>query len=584
MESQGLKNPSQPQQSSPQLFIGDLDQSVTENVLFQHLNRFGPINHIRLIRKNPANNNHALVSFQQPDAAIKVQNELDGELINGKHIRVVKFTQERSQEANVFVKNTPESVTPKEFKDYFSVCGNIISSKLVYDEKGIPLRYGFIQFEKSQSAQAAISKSGSVWHGQTITVSKFLPVSMRIDNSSNMNLYVRGFPATMSESDIQAKFAQFGNLLSVALMRSKNGLPFGFICYDSQDAANAALALNGADEDGFSWYVVPHMKKTYRLALLREKYVKQVSLWKKNNLYIRNLPSSIDEEKLKKICEEFGGEITSVKICKSENIKFEIKYDADGSQVISQGPSQQYTYDADGIRVPSQSGITKEMTSRGVAFVCFREESGLFRAIKGLKTKTIDGRQLFLARWMPREELRKSIMQSKMKKKMKFTFPPNPYNPPYNPMHIGRGNSNQRPYRQPYPHPQGKLRSIPSHMQQAYPPINHQREQNQTPIYSQPVQNIQQGNMGRPNQEIIKPADPPTEKQILGESLYLQVVRCSNSQIAGKITGMLLELTNGEILELLKNPQEIKNKVYEAIDVLRRAWKDKPEFLANLPN
>ncbi|CAG9333094.1 unnamed protein product [Blepharisma stoltei] len=585
MESQGLKSQPITQQSQPpQLFIGDLDAQVSESQLYQHLIRFGAINYIRIIRsfKNFTSLNYALVSFSSPDSALRAQSELDGELINGKHIRVVKFTQERSQEANIFVKNIPDSVTAKEFRDYFSVFGNITSSKVVYDDQGRPLRYGFIQFDKQESALAAIqSKNGSSWQGQVISVSKFLPVSMRVDNSPNKNLYVRGFPQTFTENDLMSKFSQFGEVISVARMISKSGLPFGFICFNRQEDAEAALALNNSDEDGFYWYVVPHMKKSYRVALLREKYSKQVELWKRVNLYIRNLPLGIDEEKLEKLCGQFG-EITSVKICKSENIKFEApKYDASGNVVNQQ--SVNFTYDASGNRVPSQ--ITKEMTSRGVAFVCFKNEQALNNAIHGLQAQTIEGKKVFVAKWKPREELKKIILQSKIKKQMKYMWPFGPHGG----MPMGRGNfyrpqgpQNMMPRGRgmPQPHmgpqmgrpmpPRGMM--PPQHI--PHPPALHQIQQ------IQPIP--QQVPIPRPPIPDLTKVDAAQHKQILGEALYHLVIAFSNPNIAGKITGMLLEMTNDEILSLLGNTAELKVKVDEAIAVLRAAWANNPEQLKML--
>ncbi|CAG9329697.1 unnamed protein product [Blepharisma stoltei] len=584
MESQGLKNPpiTQPP-PQPQLFVGDLDTQVTESQLYQHLIRFGSINYIRIIRsfKVPSSLNYALVSFTSPESAVKAQNELDGEVINGRHIRVVKFTQERLQDANIFVKNIPESVSAKEFKDYFSVFGNIVSSKVVYDDQGRPLRYGFIQFDKKESAAQAIqSKNGSTWLGQLISVSKFLPVNQRVDNSTNKNLYVRGFPQSYSEGDLLNKFSQFGDVISVAIMFSKSGLPFGFICFGSERAAEAALSLNNSDEDGFSWYVVPHMKKTYRLALLREKYSKQVELWKRVNLYIRNLPLGIDEEKLEKLCAQYG-EITSVKICKSENIKFEApKYDANGN-VINQ--SVTYTYDASGSRVPSS--ITKEMTSRGVAFVCFKTEQALNNAIRGLQTQTIEGNKLIVAKWKPREELKKIILQSKIKKQMKYMWPFGPHQG----MQMGRGNffrpqvpQNQMPRARgiPGPHmgppPQMNypMPPRPIHNMVPHPPMIHQIQPMQ-PL-PQPPQQVQ---MPKPPIPDLTKVDPSQHKQILGEALYHIVITFSNQNIAGKITGMLLEMTNDEIITLLSNPLELRVKVNEAIAVLRAAWASNPEQL-----
>jgi polyadenylate-binding protein len=58
------------------------------------------------------------------------------------------------------------------------------------------------------------------------------------------------------------------------------------------------------------------------------------------------------------------------------------------------------------------------------------------------------------------------------------------------------------------------------------------------------------------------------QKQMLGEVLYMNIA-ATQPELAGKITGMLLEMDNSELLHLLENPASMQNKVDEALTVLR---------------
>lgn len=58
------------------------------------------------------------------------------------------------------------------------------------------------------------------------------------------------------------------------------------------------------------------------------------------------------------------------------------------------------------------------------------------------------------------------------------------------------------------------------------------------------------------------------QKQILGETIY-PMIHEKAPQMAGKITGMLLEMDNTEILLLLEDQENLNKKVSEAINVLQ---------------
>lgn len=62
---------------------------------------------------------------------------------------------------------------------------------------------------------------------------------------------------------------------------------------------------------------------------------------------------------------------------------------------------------------------------------------------------------------------------------------------------------------------------------------------------------------------------PAQQKQMLGEKLY-PLIHDIHPSISGKITGMLLEMDNSEILQILEAPDVLRTKVSEAYDVLRR--------------
>jgi len=57
------------------------------------------------------------------------------------------------------------------------------------------------------------------------------------------------------------------------------------------------------------------------------------------------------------------------------------------------------------------------------------------------------------------------------------------------------------------------------------------------------------------------------QKQMLGEVIYMRIAP-AQPELAGKITGMLLEMDNAELLHLLETPDAMNSKVNEALAVL----------------
>lgn len=58
--------------------------------------------------------------------------------------------------------------------------------------------------------------------------------------------------------------------------------------------------------------------------------------------------------------------------------------------------------------------------------------------------------------------------------------------------------------------------------------------------------------------------------QMLGEELFPLVERLEPNN-AGKVTGMLLEMDETEVLHLIESPDALKKKVGEAMDILRQS-------------
>merc|ERR1719412_2843814 len=79
----------------------------------------------------------------------------------------------------------------------------------------------------------------------------------------------------------------------------------------------------------------------------------------------------------------------------------------------------------------------------------------------------------------------------------------------------------------------------------------------------------QGGAGGKLNPSALANADPTQQKQMIGEKIF-PLVQAVEPRLAGKITGMLLEMDNTELLHLIESQEALMSKINEALTVLKQ--------------
>ncbi|XP_015250221.1 PREDICTED: embryonic polyadenylate-binding protein-like isoform X2 [Cyprinodon variegatus] len=609
-------NSSGPTYPLASLYVGDLHPDVTEAMLYQKFSPAGPIMSIRVCRDIITRRSlgYAYINFQQPADAECALDTMNYDVIKGRPIRIMWSHRDpglrKSGVGNIFIKNMDESIDNKALYDTFSAFGNILSCKVVCDEKGSK-GYGFVHFETQEAANRAIdTMNGMLLNDRKVFVGHFKSRKEReVEFGSKAlkftNVYIKNFGEDFTDEKLKEVFSTFGRTLSVRVMKDEKGRSrgFGFVNYSHhEDAQKAVDEMNGKEINGKTIYVGRAQKRLERQGELKRKFdqIKQdrIQRYQGVNLYVKNLDDSINDERLRKEFSPYGT-ITSAKVM------------TDGGQ------------------------------SKGFGFVCFSSPEEATKAVTEMNGRIVATKPLYVALAQRREE-RKAILTNKYMQRLAtlrtmsspiidsyhqsgyyMTIP----QPPTRSFYNHNAVSNLRPVPrwtgQP-PRPQGHYppqyvgnppppprRSSPTittvrqASTQAPRVVNSTQKTNNIGTqtggvprgsqykYSSGVRNPLHvanvpANMTRPqvvpapavDQLVHIPGSEPLtasmlaaaplmdQKQLLGERLY-PLIHALHPNLAGKITGMLLEIDNSELLHMLESPESLNSKVEEAIAVLQ---------------
>ncbi|KAK9946482.1 hypothetical protein M0R45_011947 [Rubus argutus] len=600
----------QQQMVSTSLYVGDLDQNVTDSQLYDLFNQVGQVVSVRVCRDLSTRRSlgYGYVNYSNPQDAARALEVLNFTPLNSKSIRICYSLRDptirKSGTGNIFIKNLDKGIDHKALHDTFSSFGNILSCKIATDASGQSKGYGFVQFDKEEAAESAIEKlNGMLINDKQVFVGPFLRKQERdgaLQKTKFSNVYVKNISESTTDDDLKKIFGEHGTITSAVVMRDGDGKSrgFGFVNFeDPDDAAKAVELLNGKQFDDKEWYVGKAQKKNEREVELKEKFehsLKEASdKFQGVNLYIKNLDDSIGDEKLKEIFSEYGT-VTSCKVMR----------------------------DPEGV-------------SRGSGFVAFSTSEEASRALLDMNGKMVVSKPLYVALAQRKEE-RRARLQAQFSQMRPVAMAPSvaprlPMYPPgapglgqqflYGqgppaiiPQQAGFGYQQQlvpglRPGGAPMPNffvpmvQQGQQGQRPGGRRGAGPV---QQNQQQVPLMPQHM--IPRGRMyryppGRNMPEVpfsggmlsvpydmgvmpmrdpaggrampvpalassLANATPEEQRTMLGEALYPQVDALEPDS-AAKVTGMLLEMDQTEVLHLLESPEALKAKVAEAIEVLR---------------
>ncbi|XVE76070.1 hypothetical protein DITRI_Ditri12bG0143300 [Diplodiscus trichospermus] len=593
--------------SPASLYVGDLHPDVSDGQLFDAFSEFRSLASVRVCRDSSTGDLFVMATstsfllrmallvgcFLNSHHAIEAKNHT---LLNGKTIRVMWSLRDpdarKSGVGNVFVKNLSESIDNMGLQELFGKFGNVISCKVATFEDGKSKRYGFVQFDSEESANAAIEKLNDTTIGdKQIYVGKFIKKSDRVLPGPDVkytNLYIKNLDPDITEELLQEKFSEFGKIASLVVAKDETGSSrgFGFVNFDGPNDAKWAMeVMNGSELGSKFLYVARAQKKTEREKILHnqfgERREEQIMKYKALNVYVKNIDDDVTEEEIR---EHFSqcGRITSAKLIRDDK------------------------------------GVNK-----GFGFVCFSAPEGAAKAVSIFHGYMFHRKPLYVAIAQRKEDRQAQLQLQYVQCLAGFLGPstavlPGAYSPLYYSAPAGvvsqlspqlgmkyrpfglrlgwRANGFAPPIR-----PTFQKSSLP-----VVPSAPRETRQNRVrmnkhallqggshsilnvPQLQQPSQTIasskdQKGASAFPQaasdsvaalsqgsemlSSMLAASSPEQQKTILGERLY-PLIQKSKPDLVPKITGMLLEMDKSELLLLLESPESLAAKVEEAAEVL----------------
>ncbi|EDW81207.1 uncharacterized protein Dwil_GK11939 [Drosophila willistoni] len=267
------------------LYVGNLDGSVSEDLLIALFGKMGPVKSCKIIRE-PGNDPYAFIEYSNYQAATTALTAMNKRVFLEKEIKVNWATSPGNQPKtdisshhHIFVGDLSPEIETETLREAFAPFGEISNCRIVRDPQTMKSKgYAFVSFVKKAEAENAIQAMNGQWIGsrsiRTNWSTRKLPPPREstkaggqgggmggggpgngtgiksnqrhtfeeVYNQSsptNTTVYCGGFPPNVISDDLMHKhFMQFGPIQDVRVFKEKG---FAFIKFVTKEAAARAI-------------------------------------------------------------------------------------------------------------------------------------------------------------------------------------------------------------------------------------------------------------------------------------------------------------------------------------------------------
>ncbi|KAL8730318.1 MAG: hypothetical protein Q9181_004705 [Wetmoreana brouardii] len=257
------------------VFIKNLDTAIDNKALHDTFAAFGNILSCKVAQDEFSNSKgYGFVHYETGEAATNAIKHVNGMLLNekkvfvGHHIprkdRDSKFDEMKANFTNIYVKNIHSETSDDEFRALFEKYGEITSASIAREETGKNRGFGFVNYVKHGDAAKAVEElHDKDFRGQNLYVGRAQKKHEReeelrkqheaaraekVSKYQGVNLYVKNLEDDIDDDKLREIFSAAGTITSAKVMRDAGPSDRSDSPSSDKDKEDQKEAKEGEDE------------------------------------------------------------------------------------------------------------------------------------------------------------------------------------------------------------------------------------------------------------------------------------------------------------------------------------------------